>query len=96
MTCNEYLDCLFPFSSFACDRAFKRCDEEPTMEDCGCFGPRDRPCEDCCLCLSPFGLAVDIVSAVPRCVHLMCLWSGDMYNSCCKKDETTMVVEAAL
>ena len=95
MSCCEYLFCMFPFTSFTCDRGFKRCDEDPTREDCGCLGPRDRPCEDCCLCLSPCGLALDIVSAVPRCTHLMCIGCSDMYRNCSKKDDT-MVVEASI
>ena len=96
------MSCLYytlPCTTFACDRGFKRCDEAPhnsTTNDCGCFGPRDRPCEDCCLCLSPIAFMGDIALIIPRCLHLMCLGCNDMYNNCSKKDEKTMIVEDAI
>lgn len=95
MNCELALMYTCPFATTACDRAFKRCDEPPhnsTTGDCGCFGPRDRPCEDCCFCLSPFGLALDIVTLVPRCLHFTCMACSQN----CKRSPNSAVREASI
>lgn len=55
------------------------CDEPPINEDCGCFGPRDQCCIICYPCLSPLGLAVDLITLPFRTIYCV----GYKTKKCC-------------
>jgi len=66
---------FFPTGCRFCDDGFDYCNEPPRNSDCGCCGTRNRPCIDCYTCLSPIGLAIDLITLPFRslcCIYIQC------------------------
>lgn len=71
----SFTQSCFPIGTRFCDDGFEYCNEQPSNGDCECCGPRDRPCITCYICLSPIGLAIDIITIPFRttyCIYLQC------------------------
>lgn len=63
------------------------CDEPPLRgEDCDCFGPRGRCCIMCYPCLSPLGLAVDLITLPFRSIYCV---GYKTRKCCCSSAENT-------
>ena len=63
------MEFCFPCTSELCATGFQRCDDPPmslSSQDCACFGPPDKPCADCFICMSPFAFVCDIFTLCPR------------------------------
>ena len=68
---SVYHSC-FPTGCRFCDDGFDYCDETPTNR--GCNGS-SRPCIYCYTCLSPIGLAIDLITLPFRslcCIYIQC------------------------
>ena len=60
---------IFPLLVHCCKKGFDNLDTPPSNQECDLCGDPGDPCGDCLLCLSPFGLVLDIVSCPFRCLH---------------------------
>jgi hypothetical protein len=73
---------LFPAACRYLIDGMEFCDEPPSPHpQCECFGPRDRCCIYCYPCLSPIGLAVDLITLPFRSIYCV----GYKTHKCCSR-----------
>jgi len=72
---------LFPAACRFCEDGMEFCDESPSHHQCDCCGPPDRCCILCYPCLSPLGLAVDLITLPFR--YIYCI--GYKMRKCCSR-----------
>ena len=75
----------FPTAIRLVDDGFNYCNEPPTNQDCGCFGPRGRDCIMCYTCLSPVGMLIDIITIPFRFSYCSYLSTKKCCKKCCQK-----------
>lgn len=82
---DSYLGFCFPTAAKCWIDGLDYCDEEPTNQDCGCFGPRGRDCIVCYTCLSPIGLVIDSITLIFRLGYCSYLTTKKCCQKCCQK-----------